>query len=515
MYKVFLADDEPFIIEGLYDIVDWAALGLEIVGHAENGAEALDKLHDVPADILITDISMPVMTGLQLIRSARVFRPELKVIVLSGFDEFAYIKEGLALGIENYLLKPINLEEFRNTLVSVAAKLEAAKAEREWERYSAAVLKDHVLQRWVRGAIGREELAERARLLDLQLEGRYVTAAVLRRREPAEGEDLAGTNASAAQAPETMPPLSAPFTAFRDADDDIVILHLSDDGGEGRLAMEGLLETLRINWPPAEWYGAALGTIQEMGEMDAGASYDQAKRSQDYLAVYPERHLIRYEELEERRHDLRGVLPEDWSELSRRILARDREWLNDTISSLFAGEAAGRMTPELLREAAVEWMVYLRSVLKEVRGGAEPEPAAGIFVSIRRASTVRELGEAILTAVDRLLEMLEGEIKSPVVQQVLARIHAGFNEDLSLKLLGAEFNIHPVYLGQLFHKETGEPFTEYMNRYRIEKAKELLRTTHLKVHEIARSVGYWEPGYFYKQFRKYVGVSPTEFKGLV
>lgn len=98
--------------------------------------------------------------------------------------------------------------------------------------------------------------------------------------------------------------------------------------------------------------------------------------------------------------------------------------------------------------------------------------------------------------------------------QVLSEIHEHYADELSLKALGARYHIHPVYLGQLFQKETGDNFTEYINRYRIEKAKELLKNSPLKVHEIARKIGYWETGYFYKQFKKYVGISPTEFKAL-
>jgi two-component system response regulator YesN len=89
-----------------------------------------------------------------------------------------------------------------------------------------------------------------------------------------------------------------------------------------------------------------------------------------------------------------------------------------------------------------------------------------------------------------------------------------YPEDMSLKSLGQQYNIHPVYLGQLFHKETNVSFTDYINKYRIERAKALLRETPMKVQDIAREVGYWETGYFYKQFKKYVGISPTDYKGF-
>jgi Response regulator containing CheY-like receiver domain and AraC-type DNA-binding domain len=115
---------------------------------------------------------------------------------------------------------------------------------------------------------------------------------------------------------------------------------------------------------------------------------------------------------------------------------------------------------------------------------------------------------------ERCVDSLAMDVRSPVVRQVLNEIEEHYADELSLKTLGTRFHIHPVYLGQLFQKEIGESFTEHINKYRIEQAKRLLKTSSLKVHDIARQVGYWETGYFYKQFKKFVGVSPSEFKGL-
>ncbi|MNJ40257.1 HTH-type transcriptional activator Btr [compost metagenome] len=163
----------------------------------------------------------------------------------------------------------------------------------------------------------------------------------------------------------------------------------------------------------------------------------------------------------------------------------------------------------------MEWLIRFKMLLQKITHTEEPELYKGGLSQIRRTSTVAGLIEMIKEAAAMTVGLLDRDVKSPVVQQVLNYIHDSYNQDLSLKVLGSMYNIHPVYLGQLFHKEVDETFTEYINRYRIEKAKELLRTTNLKVQEIARNVGYWETGYFYKQFKKYVGISPTEFKGLI
>jgi two-component system response regulator YesN len=154
-------------------------------------------------------------------------------------------------------------------------------------------------------------------------------------------------------------------------------------------------------------------------------------------------------------------------------------------------------------------------LIKEIRSEMERELIAQGLNEIHRANSLPGLSAAVMQTAGSIIELLDRELKSPVVNQVLNYIEKSYSEDLSLKKLGFMFNIHPVYLGQLFHKMTGDSFAEYLNRYRIEKAKEQLRSTNNKVHEIARSVGYWEMGYFYKQFKKYVGISPTEFKGLL
>ncbi len=180
MYKVFIVDDEPFIIEGLYDILDWASFGLEIVGHAENGRQALEALASIPADLLITDISMPVMDGLSLIAEARKLHQELKVIILSGFNEFDYLKEGMKLGIENYLLKPINVEELESTLRNTVEKMNSMKSDELYDAFDMQILKDNTLYRWLTGQIGEAEFRERADLLGLDLMKPYLIVAVIR-----------------------------------------------------------------------------------------------------------------------------------------------------------------------------------------------------------------------------------------------------------------------------------------------------------------------------------------------
>ncbi|WP_059049249.1 response regulator transcription factor [Paenibacillus senegalimassiliensis] len=504
MYKVFLVDDEPFILEGLYDIIDWAKLGMEIVGQAENGLAALEALKDLPVDLLITDISMPRLSGLDLIRQARAIHPDLKVIVLSGYDDFAYLKEGMSLGIENYLLKPINLEEFNATLHTVTQKLDESKA--LVDEHSIRILRDNVMTRWMRQQIGSAEFHERAELLGITLDKPKVLVALLRIEDSPKAAYEAIAELFAGQ---------PRIVVFQDMDGDLAVVFNIDDTVEGaRDAEEGLAQMKQTleSYRPVR---IAAGSI-EAADSQASVSYAHAKKALEYFLIFKDRDLIRFEDLGLTGEALGPSLTMDWDKYPKLLLARNKEAMDEAIDEDFHQLATMKgVTPEHLQLVVMEWLIRFKMQLKEIRHTEEPDAFNESLARIRTADSLEVLIELMQEIAGQTITALTRDLKSPVIQQVLNTIHTSYNEDLSLKTLGALYHIHPVYLGQLFHKEVGELFTEYINHYRIEKAKEQLRTTHLKVHEIARNVGYWEPGYFYKQFRKYVGVSPTEFKGLV
>ncbi|WP_018757447.1 response regulator transcription factor [Paenibacillus terrigena] len=506
MYRVFIVDDEPFIIEGLYDIIDWSGLGLEIVGHAENGRKALDAMKQTLVDILITDISMPVMNGLELIRGAREFHDELKVIVLSGFNEFTYLKEGMRLGIENYLLKPINVEELRATLLNTVEKLNTFREERMITEFSTQILKDNTLHRWVTNQIGPMEFKERMDLLDITFNAPYIAAVVFspESKQPEVFELVARQLKH-----------HKTYTCFRDIDGDLILLACIQDPDQGFTELKAWLQELHDRLSNYHPLRISIGSMESLPQ-HAGTSYLNAKKTQAYFWIYPDQDMMDYSELPIRQELERVDFTLDWAQYTKLLIAKDHEALHQLIREDFSRiQSLPGIMPHDVQNIALEMIVRFKVELKAIRHTEETDLFHDAFDQVRTASTIDDLSEAIHSVCDTAVEFLISDVKSPVVQQVLNYIHKSYAEELSLKLMGQQYNIHPVYLGQLFHKETGETFTEYINKYRIDKAKEMLKTTHLKVHEIARNVGYWETGYFYKQFKKYVGISPTEYKGLL
>ncbi|WP_028609778.1 response regulator transcription factor [Paenibacillus harenae] len=506
MYKVFIVDDEPFIVEGLYDIIDWAAMGMEIVGSAENGKDALEALQTTPADIVITDISMPTMDGLTLIRRAReMLRTDLKIIVLSGYNEFDYLKEGMRLGIENYLLKPINLEELKATLANTLSKLNATKANDSLQEQSMRILKDNVMYRWLMNQIEPEPFRERAALLGIELDTPYAAVAILRQ------ENLRmEVSAFIARQQEH----NSAMVSFRDMDGDIVLVFKVNAPETGRQEAEAILQSYMQMLADYGQLHVTLGSTEMMEA--ASVSYANARKAQEYFMIYEDRAIIRYDDLPSAEGTNQLNFPLEWPEYKKMVMAKDKDSLMSRIEGDFAQlQKLEGIAPGDIQDTGMELIIRFKMLLKEIRHDEEPELYKGSLSRLRSAERIDAVSEVVKEAAAITVDALLMDVKSPVVKQVLNRIHESYNEDLSLKTLGNQFNIHPVYLGQLFHKECNETFTEYMNKYRVEKAMEQLKNTQLKVHEIARNVGYWETGYFYKQFKKYVGISPTEYKGLL
>lgn len=508
MYRVFIVDDEPFIIDGLYDIIDWSAFGLEIIGSAENGQEALAALMDLPADILLTDISMPTMDGLTLIREARKFRPDLKVIILSGYNEFNYIKEGLRLGVENYLLKPINLDELQETLAGTIDKLNASKADRLFSEYDIRILRDNILYRWLTGRIAPSELQERMELLQLSLDRPYVVTAVVRTDEPA---------SPAYEAAQRLAVQDSSMLPFVDIDGDLVIVFMLDEPEEGK---REAIEKLRSMQPKLTRRAMRLsiGSAEPMGEA-APRSYANAKKAQEYFLLYDDPEILDYDLLVQAGPPgtaNEAAAPLDWPSFARLIKAREIEKLHEAIEAEFERcHAREGITPAFIQSMAIELMIRFKMELREIKQTDQPELYEAGFAKIMQLASIDGLMAVVKEAAALTVESLLRDVKSPVIQLVLSEVHEHYAQPLSLKLLSQQYNIHPVYLGHLFQKETNETFTEYINKYRIGKAQQLLKETQLKVQEIAATVGYWETGYFYKQFKKYVGISPTEYKGLL
>lgn len=523
MRSVFIVDDEPFILEGLNNVVEWEELGTTLCGKAYDGKEAFEQLRETGCDILITDIMMREMDGLELIRRLKPLHPNMKFIVLSGYNEFDYVKEGMKLGIENYLLKPVNMKELAETIQSTVQKMDNAERPAYWNAEELDILRDNVMNRWATGRIDPAELKNRLEFLDIPSDRSCYAAAVV--REIAEMEEPAGAtpwykaeadNREVYFLCREMTEGGGSGICFCDTEGDIVIVYAGSDPESLQAGSLERLEQIRHALK-----GRQIDVMMTLGSMESGylgmpQSYSQAKRLQEYFLTHEEGEIITASRMSPPDE------PPAWAaldtlEYEKRLLARNKTAVDEYIDQAFNVKTA--VPVARIHNMAVELVLCTKQVVKENKLNFELATSGykQLFTALFKAQTIARLAQHVKFIAHAAIDYLsvdEDEF-SPVVKQVLHQIRTKYAEEMSLKTLGHEFNVHPFYLGQLFQKETGVSFSDYLNSHRIKQAKALLTDTPMKTSEISRRVGYLEPGYFYRQFKKYAGVSPTEYRNRV
>ncbi|GIO93868.1 MULTISPECIES: response regulator transcription factor [Paenibacillus] len=513
MRKVFFVDDEPLIAQGLATIVDWQNYDLHVSGSANDGVQALERLREDPVDLLITDIMMPRMNGLELIKKVKEMHPRTKFIVLSGYEEFEYVKVGITLGIQNYILKPISIEELEATIKHIRGDWEREELSRFRSEEDWRILRSNILQRWVNGDIKSSELKQRAELLGIPLNYASYQVYVLRlisdERPVSQLYRLTSLADECSRAFSEVLGGDHEVICFPDADDDIVVMSAArnerrDTEQEGiRNAMARLRELtgLRI------WCSEGNAGFNDF--KDIQASYRKAKDLFNACLIAGDDMLLYSPaaEPEAVQASSPSARPDTFAKL---LIEGDIPSLQAYIESVLSGDGKEPVVPrETSFNAAVQLMVAAKDMEKN------PDYSE-VFTPMHRINTLQGLRNHVWRIVERSLARLEEAEQgySPHVSFLVEQVQHHYPEELSLKTLSQRLQMHPNYLGQLFQQEVGASFSDYLNQYRIEKATQLLLHTDQKTADIALGVGYTDSSYFYRQFKKYTGVSPTEMRSM-
>ena len=526
MYKVLIVDDEINILDGMTRLLDWDEYGLEIRARAANGIEAFDILEKQEIDILITDIKMPKMNGLELIKRVHDNRMGIKCIVLSGYDDFIYVKEAARLGIENYLLKPLDKAELISTLLDTVKKIENEKQRITEIKEGISIIRENILCRWVNNNISSEELEARAELLSVNLKSKYYLAAVANVIElPAEGaesdiEEKLRIRYLVKNAIQQTLNESGCGIAFLDQDGDlIVVFGMENDGGKDKKntiysILNECVGDVRMNLN--EHLFIAVGSF-ELGYKNAWKSFVNAKKLLDYRFITRE-NIAFYSDMEDfKKTKLYKAI--DFKALYRFILSRDIAGINVLIDDLFSRlEASDKLSNWIVQYFSYEIVFFIANNINALYPINENLLYSGnnVFDKFPKTTDPEIIKKWLKTFACEYISSLDSEETkfSPVINKVFDYLDKNYMNDINLKTIAASLSMNPIYLGQAFRKETGKYFTEYLNNFRIEKAKQMLIEGSVKVNVVSKAVGYSNTNYFYTLFKKINGISPTEFKAL-
>lgn len=517
MYRILLVDDEEVILTGLKKLVDWEEMGISPPDCASNAAMALAMMEGRPYDILITDVRMPGMTGLDMIDRMHRLEYPTKVIVLSGYDDFEYLKTGFRYGIENYLLKPVEEEELTSSLLYTLDKIEKERQSHRLQQVIDTVVRDNVLNAWVTPGQDREALTEKLETFGIRLDRSHYLACVVRVRHPELLEETVTLHSRHVQGVFQQlcgeeENLYAAFTL----PGDLLLIYAADQRPSPD-SIPAFFEIAVERWLGGTGTGwcAAVGPMVE-NAMELSASFSTAMELLLYGSILPHSAVVASSLQEARigslleRLDLRRELLTELHALSEEDALPALVSLEERLPLLAA------LTPEEQEQSLADilYLIFIQS--RTVQSGVwKNELTEPDFRRIWREEQLEDKIQALLELVlEHLRKHSQGSGFHPLVEQLMAIVREEYQGELSLKTLAAQLGVSQTYLGRIFKNDTGALFTEYLCNYRVDKARELLLTTQLKSSEIAKQTGFNNPNYFANVFRKRTGSYPTMFRQL-
>lgn len=522
-YRVLLVDDEEDIRVGVSRKMHWEKLGFSLVGEAENGQDALELAEKLRPDVVLTDIKMPFMDGLELVRILSQHLPAAKFVVFSGFDDFEYAKQAIRMNVSEYILKPINASELSNVLVKLREKLDAQRAEKQdmetlRRLYEEALptLRELFYTRLLDGRMKPDQVWGRAARYNIDLCGSSWAAAMIQSDGMGERDELAALSVRGFFAENMrVDRCSCRTFLFNDA---VALLA----GFEGEPRMYALIEEVNRVCKLAKSYLNLTLTVgvgapcAELGDISGSAK--GARSALDYRVLVGAGRAIYIGDLEPGNKTVLSFDENDEQELSGAVKLGSQEEIRGVVKRL----------TDKIREAGLAFsqchlfFLELFTCLLRLVRTSELEMDA-VFgdgftgsMQITDFSSIDELEGWCMQrclCIRELIERRRTDSAGRTVEKAKDFIAAHYAESgLSVETLCSYLHLSPAYFSTLFKRGTDMSFTAYVTKVRMEKAAALLRTTQDKTYLIAEKTGYLDPNYFSYVFKRYYGVSPTRYK---
>ncbi len=508
MKKVMLVEDEEFILQGIRCIIDWEEISMTVVSMAHNGREALEMFSREPADIVVTDVEMPLMNGLELLEEIRKINPRTRCIILSGYDEFEYARTALKLDVEEYILKPVNEEQLKQALIHAAEHFD------EIAREKAGSMEDKIgWHRFLKGKLDKNEAETFLRMLPEIGPEESVTAAMMKiDADSLEARDgMQDVLIGLQKLPRKLKTIYlSPDTLFlllyeeREG-----ILQGGQEASEIFRAFQTHLESsfcimsfITIG-PP----------IREYQELPP--SYKIISRLQKYRLLEGYGSCITENYIKERKNQDVAI---DENLLRKMILKKDKEGALNYIEDLFINNLKYEVDVDVLYQLALKMAILLQDIKVEYKleQSRNLQALTEMVEKIYQADDIFGLKTIFISEITEIILYLHTEDSqyTPVVKQIMEEVRKNYKEDMNLKTLAYKYHMYASYLGQIFQKEVGCSFTQYLSNTKNKIAKDLILNTNMKINDIAKEVGYPDTSYFYRKFKQCYGVSPASLRNM-
>lgn len=536
MLKVFLVEDESVVREGLRDNIPWQQYGYDFVGEASDGEMALTQIRKLKPDVLITDIKMPFMDGLSLSSMVSQEFPNMKIVIISGYDDFEYARQAIRVGVEQYLLKPITRATMQKVLLEIREKIETEQEQKnylekfknemhEYEQYS----RRSFFEKLFAGQLSVQQIYEEAQKLSMEINAPCYNLILVTLQEKKKNQNQQDMDSEIfARTQEELLRYFMRFTEYMVFRWNISTYGILLKGETSQMqdlserCVSNIKRICTVSDAKLEWY-VALGEPVERLSM-LSECYSKVNHLLAYRFLKPSQHVLTHQNVElvtnENEVDNLGSLDVNKvdPEIIKSFLAKGQEdeiddFVESYLQSLNEVLKSKLFRDYLLLSVRFTTLSYIESIgcnKEELLSSVPTEGLQDFIVGID------EMKEFIRRLLEKAISMRDRENNDQgrkVLKKGLEYIDDNFDQEtISLNKVASSIHVSANYFSAIFSQEMEMTFIEYVTQKRMEKAKKMLRQTEKHTSEIAMAIGYKDPHYFSFVFKKTQGCTPREYR---
>jgi two-component system, response regulator YesN len=525
--KIMFVDDEEKTRSLLQMVLDWDSLGFEVVGEASSGMEGLSLMDELAPDLIITDIRMPFMDGLEFAGLVVESYPNTKVIVLTAYEEFEYAKQGIKMGISDFLLKPIKRSEIKESVEIIRSKILNEQSNREeYNRIrqklkeSLPFLRDKFLNELLVSKILPIDIKERIEYYSLPMLKNYAQIAVVSIGKETNKLDQETTVVQELLYIDTIKQYfksDLGVIVFADNNGKIVILNSQEEINLYECCE--YIKILIINKLKCDINIGVGNSYNELNKLQQ--SYREAAEALNYKLIYGNNIVIRYSDISLEKDKNTSIYGknDDMDEILFYIRAGISEKANELIRNKFK-EISSYMPANSneIRVIGISIITAIINTLSEFDLNLSDifSSISDIYSDILSLTNIPEIEAYIINISDKLttnIKNIRETKKNSLMDDIIRYVEDNISDsELTLSALAAHFYINPSYLSRTFKQHTSFTFVEYLTSMRIKKAIGYFNNYDNLVYEVAEKVGIPDPNYFGKCFKKYTGYSINDYK---
>lgn len=534
--KVFLVEDEMVIRRGIKNSIDWEKEGYIFCGEASDGELAYPMIIKEKPDILITDIRMPFMDGLELCKLVKKELPNIKILILSGYDEFDYAKEAIRLGVTEYLLKPISSGKLLEALNGVSESIRREKEDKDLVRKYMEEMRENTehekqkfFEQMIAGNLSMADALETGKKYEMNLSAGMYNLLLFRFTLGEENRKSGELLGEAEYAIEKLTERLEYVFEFQRGVEGWAFLLMADNEEQMSERVKELskdLEEIMKNYSTIAYFGGIGQPVARLRELEE--SFREAERALAARFTMELNRIISVEDIRMAQNvdTLDDIEITSFGEIEKtrtmleKFLNNGAEDEIDEFVDVYINELPEENLKSVLMRQYIIMDAYIvmMSFCEKIEGiegemQAQSEELKNSMKTIQTLEEIKNYIRMLLKKIIGVRDTISGRRYSDIIEIAKDQIRKTYmSDEISLNTIAAEVGMSPSYFSSIFNKEMGKTFVEYLTEIRMDRAKELLMCSSMKISEIGYEVGYKDPHYFSYIFKKTQNCTPKEFR---